>query len=68
MINKIWLKAALIRAVKTCAQTAIGCIGAAVGLGEVPWQMVLSASLLAGIVSVLTSIAGLPEVKQDEQQ
>lgn len=67
MINKAWFKAALIRAVKTCAQTAVGCIGAAAALGEVPWQMVLSASVLAGIVSVLTSIAGLPEVDNGKQ-
>lgn len=67
MINKAWFKAALVRAVKTMAQTAIATIGAAAVLSGVDWPVVLSATVLAGVLSVLTSIAGLPEVKQDEQ-
>lgn len=60
---KRWLKAALIRAVKTMAQTAVALIGTnAIGVTEVDWFAVASASVLAGIVSVLTSVAGLPEV------
>ncbi len=61
--NKKWLKAAGIRAVKTTAQAAIGGIGAATALGGVDWTLALSTAVLAGIVSVLTSVAGLPEVK-----
>ena len=63
--GKKWLRAAAIRAIKTVAQTAIGVIGAAVALGDVNWPMVASAAVLAGVVSVLTSIAGLPEVNQE---
>ena len=60
---KEWLRAALIRAVKTMAQTAVALIGTnAIGVTDVDWIAVASASLLAGIVSVLTSVAGLPEV------
>lgn len=60
---KKWLKAALIRSVKTMAQTAVALIGTnAIGVTEVDWFAVASASVLAGIVSVLTSVAGLPEV------
>ena len=60
---KKWLKAALIRSVKTMAQTAVALIGTnAIGVTEVDWFAVASAAVLAGIVSVLTSIAGLPEV------
>ena len=59
-----WIKAASIRAIKTIAQTAVGIIGASVIISEVNWKVVLSASLLAGITSLLTSIAGLPEVKE----
>lgn len=59
-----WLKAASIRAIKTVAQTAVGIIGASAIISEVNWKVVLSASLLAGITSLLTSIAGLPEVKE----
>ena len=59
-----WWKAAGIRALKTVAQTAVATIGTAAVLSEVNWVMVLSASLLAGILSLLTSVAGLPEVKE----
>lgn len=59
---KKWLKAAGIRAVKTVAQAALGTIGAAVVMGDVDWRYVVSASILSGILSLLTSIAGLPEV------
>ena len=61
-----WWKAAGIRAIKTVAQTAIATIGTSVAMGDVDWLMVGSASLLAGILSLLTSVAGLPEVKKDE--
>ena len=60
---KTWIKAAAVRAVKTIAQTAAATIGTAAVIGEVNWVMVGSASLLAGILSLLTSVAGLPEVK-----
>ena len=63
-MNKKWLKAAGIRAVKTVAQTAVATIGTAAVLGGVDWVMVASASALAGILSVLTSVAGLPEVEE----
>ena len=63
---KRWLKAALIRAVKTMAQTAVALIGTnAIGVTEVDWVAVASASVLAGIVSLLTSVAGLPEVEEE---
>ena len=58
-----WAKAAAVRAVKTMAQTAIATIGTAAAMGEVNWVMVGSASALAGVISILTSVAGLPEVK-----
>lgn len=59
-----WWKAAGIRAIKTIAQTAVATIGTAAVMAEVNWWMVLSASVLAGILSLLTSVAGLPEVKE----
>lgn len=61
---KNWLKAAGIRAIKTVAQTAVATIGTSAAMGDVNWVMVGSASLLAGILSLLTSVAGLPEVKE----
>ena len=64
-MNKAWLKAAGIRALKTVAQTAIATIGTSAVIASIDWHIVISASILAGIVSVLTSIAGLPEVKQE---
>lgn len=63
--TKKWVKAAAVRAIKTVAQTAVGAIGASAIISEVDWVIVISASLLAGVVSVLTSIAGLPEVKEN---
>ena len=66
-VNTIkWFKAAGARAIKTVAQTAIATIGASATMDEVNWVMVGSASLLAGVVSILTSIAGIPEVKENE--
>lgn len=62
---KKWIHAAGVRAVKTCAQAAIGTIGASVALGDVNWPMVVSAAMLAGIVSLLTSLAGLPELNEE---
>ena len=62
-MNKTWLKAAAIRAIKTVAQTAIATIGTTAVVSEVNWLVVGSASLLAGVLSLLTSVAGLPEVK-----
>lgn len=61
-----WLKSAGVRAIKTVAQTAIATIGASATMGEVNWAVVGSASLLAGVVSILTSVAGIPEVKEGE--
>lgn len=60
---KKWALAALVRAVKTAAQTAVGIIGASVALGEVDWALVASAAALAAIVSALTSVAGIGEVE-----
>jgi len=64
-MTKKWFKAAAVRAVKTVAQTAAATIGTAAVLGDVNWIMVASASVLAGVLSLLTSVAGLPEVKED---
>lgn len=66
-MNKKWLKAAGIRAIKTVSQTAIATIGTSVAIGDVNWVMVLSASALSGILSVLTSFAGLPEVESEDK-
>lgn len=61
---KKWLRAAGVRAVKTVAQTFVAMVGTATVMGAVDWKMVLSASVLAGILSLATSIAGLPEVEE----
>ena len=61
-----WVKAASVRAVKTMAQAAISVIGSSVVISSVDWKMVVSASVVAGVVSVLTSVAGLPEVESKE--
>lgn len=63
---KKWIKCAGIRAIKTVAQTAVGSIGASAMFSEVNWKIVISGALLAGVVSILTSVAGLPEVKECE--
>lgn len=61
-MNKIWLKAAGIRAIKTVAQTFVATIGTSAILSDVNWQVVISASVLSGVLSLATSVAGLPEV------
>ena len=66
IITKEWLKAAGIRAIRTWAQTALATIGTAAAIHEVNWIFVLSASCLAALLSMLTSLAGLPEVKTEE--
>lgn len=63
---KLWLKCAGVRAIKTVAQTAVATIGATVMVSDVNWVAVVSASVLAGLLSMLTSIAGLPEIKEGE--
>ena len=63
---KRWIKAAGIRAIKTVAQTAVATIGTCAVMSEVDWAVVASASVLAGILSLLTSVAGLPELKYEE--
>lgn len=62
--SKKWWRAAGVRALKTVCQTAVGCIGASAVLSDVSWPVVVSASILAGVVSLLTSVAGLPEVSE----
>ena len=64
---KEWLKAAGIRAIKTVCQTAVALIGTATVMQEVNWVMILSASALAGVASLLTSVAGLPELKAEKE-
>ncbi len=66
MKNKMikWAKAAAVRALKTIAQTAVATIGTSAMMASVNWKVVISASLLAGILSVLTSLAGLPEISE----
>lgn len=65
VFTKKWFEAATVRAVKTMAQTIIGTIGASVMISEVDWRVVISASLLSGLLSYCTSVAGLPEVSDD---
>lgn len=64
---KTWIRAAAVRAVKTVAQTAIATIGTSAILSQVDWRVVASASVLSGVLSLLTSIAGLPEIKETEE-
>lgn len=68
IFTKTWLKASLIRCMKTVCQTAIAMIGTATLIGDVNWLNVVSASIVAGILSILTSIAGLPEVNENEEE
>lgn len=63
--TKKWMKCASVRAIKTVSQTAIATIGTSAVIGAVDWKMVLSASVLAGVVSLLTSVAGIPEVGEE---
>ena len=65
-MKNLWIKAASVRAIKTIAQTAIATIGTSAALSSVDWRMVISASVLAGVLSILTSVAGLPEVKIED--
>lgn len=62
ILNRAWLRAAAVRAVKTVAQTMLATVGSSAVLADVNWQVCLSAAALAGILSLLTSVAGLPEV------
>ena len=65
IFTKKWLKASLVRAIKTVAQTACALIGVGTVMSDIDWVMVASASAVSGILSILTSIAGLPEVKDE---
>lgn len=64
--TKKWAKAAAVRAVKTMAQAALGAMGAATVIAAVDWRMVVSTAVVAGVASVLTSVAGIPEVEEGE--
>lgn len=64
---KEWIKCAGVRAIKTMAQTAVSLIGVGTVMSEINWLMVASASILAGILSILTSVAGLPELNKEEE-
>ena len=66
--TKKWIKASAVRAVKTMAQTAVATIGTSAVMGDVNWLMVASASALSGIISILTSVAGIPEVEGKENE
>ena len=66
--TKRWIKASAVRAVKTMAQTAVAIIGTCTVMGDVNWAMVASASTLSGIISILTSVAGIPEVEGEENE
>lgn len=65
---KTWLKAAGVRAIRTIAQTAVASIGTSAAMGQVDWLFVASTSALAGIVSLLTSVTGLPEIKEEVKE
>jgi len=65
---KKWIKAAGIRAIRTVAQTAAATIGTSAAMGDVNWQLVLSSSVLAGILSLLTSVGGLPELDNENEE
>lgn len=64
-MTSLWWKAAFVRCIRTMAQSAGGVIGGAMAFAEVDWMMVLSATVIAGLLSLLTSIGGLPEVKEE---
>lgn len=66
--TKKWVKASVVRAVKTMAQTAVATIGTSAVMGDVNWLMVASASALSGIISILTSVAGIPEVECEDNE
>lgn len=68
LTNKKWWDAALVRAIKTLCQTAVATIGTGALIESVDWKVVLSASLLSGLLSILTSLGGLPEVSTDDNQ